>query len=416
VARDSLPLGAWGSIHVRRIVAGSWQARTRFRDLDGKIRHVEARGASSASARRKLQQKLVDRKTPRDGLVNSRDPIKKLSSVFLIELESSDKASRTKDKYTYCINKYILPALGEVHINEATSGVIDRFIRGVVEDVGPSTARSCGAVLSWMFKVALRHDAVMINPVRGISIPRNKKAKPKALDVEQYQDLRAKVIDWEREAVLGRPRTRELHEVTDFLIATGVRPGELFAVRWEDLDFTANPPTVFINATIIRMRTGGVRIQDHPKSQHGIRRLAMPDFLVEQLMMRRDRQLKSKGPNPLSLVFPSSTGTPIDPNNVGKLWRKVADLAGYDWVTLKTFRKATATRIARTMGPEAAAYQAGHSKISMTQEHYIEEIHEALDTRSVTEAFMPKNGSQKNDPPANQPSPTAPQIQYPMNF
>lgn len=404
MARESLPLGAWGSIHVRRVGPGSWQARTRYRDLDGKIRHVEARGATSASARRHLQQRLVERKTPRDGLVTSRDRISHLVSVFLVELEASDKASRTKDKYFYCVNKYILPALGEVRVGEATSGVIDRFIRRTVEDVGLSTARSCGAVLSWMFKVALRHDAVTHNPVVGIAIPRSKKAKPKALDVEQYQDLRTKVIEWERAPALGRPRTQELHEIMDFFVATGVRPGELFAVRWDDLDFTADPPTVFINATVIRMRTGGVRIQDHPKSQHGIRNLAVPEFLVEQLHIRRDRQLESGAPNPLNLIFPSTTGTPVDPNNLGKLWRKVADKAGYEWVTLKTFRKATATRIARALGPEAAAYQAGHSKISMTQEHYIEEIHEALDTRSVTEAFMPKDDSQKNPHEAEQTS------------
>lgn len=259
MAREPLPLGAWGSIKVLRVGPNSWQARTRFRDLDGKNRHVEARGASSASARRNLQQKLVDRKTPRDGLVNSRDKIEQLAKVFLVDLEASDKASRTKDKYDYCVNKYILPALGEVRIGEATSGVIDRFIRGLVEDVGPSTARSCGAVLSWMFKVALRHDAVTSNPVRGITIPRGKKSKPKALDVEQYRDLRAKVIEWEREPALGRPRTQELHEMMDFFIATGVRPGELFAVRWDDLDLSATPPTVFINATVIRTRAGGAR-------------------------------------------------------------------------------------------------------------------------------------------------------------
>ncbi|MFB9164123.1 tyrosine-type recombinase/integrase [Arthrobacter psychrochitiniphilus] len=180
----------------------------------------------------------------------------------------------------------------------------------------------------------------------------------------------------------------------DFFIATGVRPGELFAVRWDDLDLTATPPTVFINATVIRKRTGSARIQGHPKSQHGVRHLAIPAFLVEQLLLRRNRQKQSGVSNPLDLIFPSSTGTTVDPNNVGKLWRKVADRAGYEWVTFKTFRKATSTRIARTLGPEAAAYQAGHSKISMTQKHYIEEIHEALDSTSVTDAFKPEDETQ----------------------
>ena len=39
------------------------------------------------------------------------------------------------------------------------------------------------------------------------------------------------------------------------------------------------------------------------------------------------------------------------------------------------------------MGAEAAAYQLGHSKIAMTQEHYIEEYKEALDTRAALDGF-----------------------------
>lgn len=393
MAREPLPLGTWGSVKVSRIAAGTWGARAKYRDMDGKVRIVEARGGSAASARRNLLQKFADRKTPRYGLVNPRSKINELVEVFLVELQASDKADRTKDKYAYCIKKYIAPAIGEIRVGEATSGVIDNFIRKLVEDAGPSTARSCGAVMSWMFKLALRHDAITVNPVIGVSIPRNKTAKPQALDATQYQDLREKLIGWETAPALGRPRSQELHEIADCLIATGARPGELFALRWDDIDLVADPPTVFINATVIRTSTGGVRIQDHPKSQHGIRHLTLPDFLVEQLQERRKRQEETHAPNPLNLVFPSSTGTVCDANNVGKLWRKVADSLGYTWVTLKTFRKANATLIARTLGPEAAAYQAGHSKVSMTQEHYIEELREALDTRSVVDAFKPKDGS-----------------------
>ncbi|AIY02945.1 hypothetical protein ART_3346 [Arthrobacter sp. PAMC 25486] len=398
MAREPLPLGTWGNINVSRSKAGTWNARAKYRDMDGKVRIVEARGTSAAAARRNLQQKFADRKTPRYGLVNPRSKVNELIAVFLVELESSDKADRTKDKYSYCIKKYIAPAIGEVRVGEATSGVIDNFVRKLVEDAGPSTARSCGAVMSWMFKVALRHDAVTVNPVIGISIPRSKTAKPQALDATQYQDLREKLIGWETATALGRPRTQELHEIADCLIATGARPGELFALTWDDIDLEAEPPTVFINATVIRTSTGGVRIQDHPKSQHGIRHLTLPDFLVEQLRERRKRQEETGAPNPLNLVFPSSTGTVCDANNVGKLWRKVADSLGYTWVTLKTFRKANATLIARALGPEAAAYQAGHSKVSMTQEHYIEELREALDTRSVVDAFKPKDGSQQAPP------------------
>lgn len=387
MARLPIPMGNWGAIRTERTTPHSWRARAYYRDMDGVLRLVEARGSSSAVARRNIQIKLKERQTPRYGIVSATDRINKLIEVFLVELEASDKADRTKDKYSYCVKKYIQPALGSVRISELTSGVVDHFIRTIVADVGSSTARSCGAVLSWMFKVALRHDAVTVNPVVGVSIPKNSTAKPKALDMTQYQDLRSKLIAWEQAPALGRPRTQELHEIADFLVGTGLRPGELLALHWEDIDLESDPPTVSISATVIRTTSGGVRIQDHPKSRHGVRRLTLPAFLVVGLRKRRLHQQNTSSPNPMNLVFPSSTGTIIDANNVGKVWRKAADSIGYDWVAFRTLRKSNATVVARTMGAEAAAYQLGHSKIAMTQEHYIEEYKEALDTRAVLDGF-----------------------------
>lgn len=392
MSRQPTPLGTWGVVRVDRATAKTWRARAHYRDMDGKLRKVEARGPSAASARQQLHLKLQHRQTPRSSIVSAASTIGQLAEVFLVELERSDKASRTKDKYATTVKKYIAPKLASIRIGEASPGVIDYFIRNVADNTGPSTARTCGAVLSWMFKIALRHDAVSVNPVLGLSIPRTQTAKPQALDAAQFQELRTKLIAWEKEPALGRTRTQELHEMVDFLISTGVRPGELLALRWDDLDLESDPPTIFVNATVIRTSNGGVAIQNHPKSQHGIRHVTVPAYLVAQLQDRRERQVKALTPNPLNLIFPSSTGTVSDANNVGKTWRKAADSIGFGWVTLKTFRKANATLIARTMGVEAAAYQAGHSKVSMTAKHYVEEYKEALDTRAVLEPFKPPSG------------------------
>jgi integrase len=128
--------------------------------------------------------------------------------------------------------------------------------------------------------------------------------------------------------------------------------------------------------------------------------VTVPPYLASALRNRRVRQNNSGAPNPRDLVFPSSTGTVCDPNNVGKTWRKAADAIGYSWVTLKTFRKANATLIARTMGAEAAAYQAGHSKVSMTRKHYVEEYKEAIDTRAVLTAFNSTDSGTEAPTPA----------------
>lgn len=84
MSRQPLPLGAWGSIHTKRSSAKSWLAESRYRDMDGKVRRVEARGPSAAAARRELQQKLANRKTPRFGLVTSADKIDASLRSFLL--------------------------------------------------------------------------------------------------------------------------------------------------------------------------------------------------------------------------------------------------------------------------------------------------------------------------------------------
>lgn len=60
-----------------------------------------------------------------------------------------------------------------------------------------------------------------------------------------------------------------------------------------------------------------------------------------------------------------------------KLWGKAADLAGYEWATLNTFKKATLTRIARSMGPAAGRLCGLPFQNFHTQEPHIEETREA---------------------------------------
>ena len=62
MAREPLPLGTWGNINVGRNASGTWSARAKYLDMDGKVRIVEARGGSAAAARRNLLQKFADRR------------------------------------------------------------------------------------------------------------------------------------------------------------------------------------------------------------------------------------------------------------------------------------------------------------------------------------------------------------------
>lgn len=96
------------------------------------------------------------------------------------KLDRSDKAAWTKDKDSSSVKRNI-PGNGSVRVGEATPGVLDHFIRNVVETDGPSAAHICGAALSWMFMIALRQNAVSINTVLGISVPKVSRQSPRPM-------------------------------------------------------------------------------------------------------------------------------------------------------------------------------------------------------------------------------------------
>ncbi|MCJ1703389.1 MULTISPECIES: hypothetical protein [unclassified Rathayibacter] len=78
------------------------------------------------------------------------------------------------------------------------------------------------------------------------------------------------------------------------MAGAGTRMGEVFALRWTDVDVYA--ATATINGTTLWTEGAGMSVQTHPKSSTSRRRLLLPDFVAEMLAARdRDGEL----------VFPS---------------------------------------------------------------------------------------------------------------
>jgi integrase len=72
------------------------------------------------------------------------------------------------------------------------------------------------------------------------------------------------------------------------------------------------------------------------------------------------------------VIFPSSTGTLLDPDNFGKQWREVSDDLGLPDVTSHSFRKTVATVIDNEgLSARFGAEQLGHEKPSMTMDTYM---------------------------------------------
>ena len=364
--RAPLPIGTSGQVTFSG-PKGKITALTRFRDFDGVTRRVSAQGTSKAAADAALKEKLKAR-THLGGLELTRDStIKELSERWLPTLTQSQA---TQDSYRQKVERYIIPGMGAWRLWEATTGRCEAFLT-TLQATAPSMASQSRVVLSLMLGLAVRYDILDTNPVREVMMQQGEKKHVSALTVEEVQELRRHIAQWASD----KPGRASTLDAMDMFLATGLRPGELLALQFSDVDW--HKGTIAVTGTVKRDSVNGLHRQAFPKSESGKRVLTLPLFGVELL---RRRKATTSG----DLIFPNRNGDPIEPANFRRLWREAR---GETWAAVKpsSFRKAVATLIERESGSLIAARQLGHSSDAITKKHYIERNRNAPDSSLILE-------------------------------
>ena len=358
VGRPPLSVGTYGSISTSPYGTG-YRARTLYRDYDGVTRRVERHGQTKGAAERALRLALRDRMhVGAEAEITPDTKIAGLAESWFAEISAQDRSPGTLRAYRDRLDRQIIPALGNLRVRELTTGIVDRHLRAVREKHGAALGKLCRTVLSGMAGLATRHDALDHNPVRdaGRLSPGKPKRVPRALTVAETRELRA----WLRND--DKAQERDLPDLVDMLLATGLRVGEALAVTWDAVDLSAG--TVEVRGTVIRVKERGLIIKTAPKTRAGFRTLLLPSWAVEMLRLRPHG-------TPDQTVFCSALGGLRDRDNVIGDLRNALNAAGFEWVTSHTFRRTVATLMDQSgLTARAAADQLGHSHPSLTQDVY----------------------------------------------
>jgi len=379
MARPPLVLETWGKIR-RALVDGKPTAVARYRDSDGVTRLMQRQGQTLADAERVLLAALRTRLTPSDGL-NGDSTIAALAGEWWAEYAAKKRAPATVRRYRSVLDGHVIKGVGEIRIREATVSRLDRFIKAIAENTGGATAKICIVVLSGMFDMAARHDAVKSNPMQSVAAVVNPERIIRAYSLDDVAELRSILRAYDSTPdKRGMTRTTDIADIADMYLATGCRTGEVLAIRWKDIDLAATPPTVSISGTVALDAAGKNHIQPHPKSETSKRGLKLPPFAVAMLMNRR---LSAH----TVFVFPSSVGTLRAPTNFLVQWRDALAGTRFEGDVPKLFRSSVATLVKDQSGAESAKEQLGHSSVKITEGHYIKPAHQAPDLTAILESF-----------------------------
>lgn len=238
---------------------------------------------------------------------------------------------RTVASYEETCDRYIRPAIGRVQLAKLGPGDISRMIGSLTErgDLSPTTVRYAYAVLRIALGRAVKSGRAARNAALYVDAPAKATHDLRPFTVEEVGAF--------RQAIRGH----RLEALFLTALGTGLRQGELLALRWSDVDTKAGILTV--RHTLER----GSAVLAEPKTEKSRRVLRLPLPVTVALRRLRARQDAERSAarvwNAAGYVFATATGGPLDSRHVTQSFQAVLAKAGIRRQRFHDLRHAFAT-------------------------------------------------------------------------
>lgn len=384
--RPPLKLGQHGNIAAKLIRKGYAEARCYVRDTDGIRREVMRTGRSKQDAMSNLQEALTSRFEVGAGGLDPDTKILFVAESWIVDIErqvnEGQLSANTLRQYSTMLNNYVVPALGQIRCRELRVSHCEDLMATVAAK-SQATRQAVRGVLAGVCGHAVKHDAMATNPARNLGqIKAAKGSKKTVATLSKAQRGRwFKFLATDKLAVEA-----DLWDLTALMLATGVRIGEMLAVRIEEIDLKAG--TLPVTHHMVPIKGKGLVRMESLKSG-GDRDLVLPKW-AQTILKRRALKYGGKGP-----LFPTSKGTHRSPNNVARDFRGARKRGGFpDEIKTHMLRATVLTELYDAgLATKDVADQAGHSRLATTEDHYLErgvvgekaaEILELLDPNKLT--------------------------------
>jgi integrase len=366
----------------KRLIRGkdTWQLRVYVgRDSNGRVRHVHRtfqgsqRAADRELAKLVVAQALAPAPVPEAPTVWG--PMTTINDAITAWKANGweDLSPKTTLGYEGTWNGHIKEMIGTKCIASLGTYDVERYLRRLKSDgSGPSTVRQVRALLNRACKLARKWSGgTLPNPIAEAELPSwsidewpDEVRSPELAEVQAL--LKAATGHDERFGVFVRT-----------VAATGMRRGEVCALRWSDIDF--ENAAVTVDESVIS--AGGGAFVKSPKTRASIRSVALDDDTVAVLRRLREYQVElaevcSTELRDEGFVFSFEPGgaRPPHPDAMSHLFTKVRDAAGIaSDIHLHSFRHFQATALDPVLPERQKQARLGWSTVHMAR-HYTDAI------------------------------------------
>ena len=358
--------------HIRERSPGSYELRYSLGTdpATGKRRVATATVRGTRKEAEKELRRLLRSLDTGEHVDPTRMTVREWLSAWLTAIRD-EVSPKTRERYSEIVNNFLVPALGNLPLPKLAPAQIQATYNtlaigsrrdGKSGGLSPRTRRQIHAVLQSALTRAVEQQLIARNPAEVFRrrLPKIERREMVALTADQSRQL-LKAINHQR-----------LYWPVLIALATGMRRGEILALRWRNVDLETGNIRVVES---LEQTQSGLRFKP-PKTDHP-RAVIVPPTVIEEL-----RRLKREQAQALltlgvrqtedTLLCARADGEPLQPRSLTHEFTiAIGRIKGLPRVRFHDLRHSHATQLLLAgVHPKVAQERLGHSTITTTLDLY----------------------------------------------
>ncbi|EGT4249726.1 TPA: site-specific integrase [Clostridioides difficile] len=347
-------------------------AVTLGRDFNGKLKRKVFSGKTKSEVISKMKEYRANEAF---GLVviNDKITLQEWIYIWIKEYKLNEVRLSTIERYYSLYNNHIKDTnIGKIKLKDLKVTNLQMYYNDILKNknVSPSTIKYVNKILKSALDQAEKERYILSNPCKYVILPK----------VEERKEVPVFSLE-EQTIFLNSLENNRLKLLYKLALGTGLRMGELLALRWSDIDIKVG--LVSVSKTLKRVRkfetTDSIKSfisEGKPKTKTSFRTVPIPSKLLKDIKEHKKFQLEEKLKagelyEDNDFMFATKLGNSIEPRNLVRNYTKSLEKANIEYRKFHALRHTYATRLFEN-GVQIKIIQVllGHSSMKITSDTY----------------------------------------------
>ncbi|MBV4422958.1 tyrosine-type recombinase/integrase [Clostridium tyrobutyricum] len=327
-------------------------------DENGKKKYKRKRGFKKKKECETALAELISQIEKGSVVTNEKMSVRDYINYWLETYPKSNCQPSTYKRYQFFAND-IIKYLGNTKLSKLNPLLIQKFY----EDLKSDRQISNNTIIKThrMFHLALKHaqkwQLIYVNPCDLVTPPSSEPIEMKYWEPDEIN------------MYLNLLEDDFLYPMIYLAVHTGLREGEICALKWEDFDPIEK--TITVNKTL--QRIGGTLKTKRTKTQKSTRIVTLFDTTYKFLksLKNKDMSIKLEKGIDLNYIFHWEDGRPIDPNYISKKFPEALTSRKIPKIRFHDLRHTHATLLRKlNVNPKVISERLGHTDVAFTLKTY----------------------------------------------